>query len=42
MFIIALSVSGAVALYFITSSLFSLVQEYYFKKTVKKNHEQTV
>lgn len=37
MFFICLSVSGAVALYWITGSLFTIAQELYFRKTIKKN-----
>lgn len=36
MFIISLYVSGAVALYWITGSLFMIAQELYFRKTIKK------
>ena len=35
-FFISLGVSGAVALYWITSNLFTIAQELYFRKTVKK------
>ncbi|HEY1037609.1 MAG TPA: YidC/Oxa1 family membrane protein insertase [Candidatus Paceibacterota bacterium] len=37
MFIICLTVSGAVALYWITGSLFTIGQELYFRKTLKKD-----
>ncbi len=37
MFIVCLSVSGAVALYWITGSLFTIGQELYFRKTIKKD-----
>lgn len=37
MFIVSLSVSGAVALYWITGSLFMIGQELYLKKTLKKS-----
>lgn len=36
MFFISLSVSGAVALYWITGSVFTIFQELYFRKTIKK------
>lgn len=36
MFLISLYVSGAVALYWITGSLFMIGQELYFKRTIKK------
>lgn len=36
MFFVCLSVSGAVALYWITGSLFTIGQELYFRKTIKK------
>lgn len=36
MFLICLSVSGAVALYWITGSLFTIAQEVYFRRTIKK------
>ncbi len=36
MFVICLTVSGAVALYWITGSLFTIGQELYFRKTLKK------
>lgn len=36
MFIVCLTVSGAVALYWITGSLFTIGQELYFRKTIKK------
>lgn len=36
MFIICLTVSGAVALYWITGSVFTIAQELYFRKTIKK------
>ncbi len=36
MFIVSFSVSGAVALYWITGSLFTIGQELYFKRTIKK------
>ncbi|MES3005653.1 MAG: YidC/Oxa1 family membrane protein insertase [Patescibacteria group bacterium] len=36
-FFISLGVSGAVALYWITSNLFTIAQELYFRKTIKKN-----
>jgi YidC/Oxa1 family membrane protein insertase len=36
MFIVSFSVSGAVALYWITGSLFTIAQELYFRKTIKK------
>lgn len=36
MFFVCLSVSGAVALYWITGSLFTIAQELYFRKTIKK------
>lgn len=36
MFFICLSVSGAVALYWITGSVFTIAQELYFRKTIKK------
>lgn len=35
-FFISLGVSGAVALYWITGSLFTIAQEIYFRKTIKK------
>ena len=35
-FFISLGVSGAVALYWITSNLFTIAQELYFRKTIKK------
>lgn len=36
MFFVCLSVSGAVALYWITGSIFTIGQELYFRKTIKK------
>ncbi|MCF7865789.1 MAG: YidC/Oxa1 family membrane protein insertase [Candidatus Pacebacteria bacterium] len=36
MFFVCLSVSGAVALYWITGSLFTIAQELYFRKNIKK------
>ena len=36
MFIVSFSVSGAVALYWITGSLFTIAQELYFRRTIKK------
>lgn len=36
MFLVCLSVSGAVALYWITGSLFTIGQELYFRRTIKK------
>lgn len=36
MFVVSFSVSGAVALYWITGSLFTIGQELYFRKTIKK------
>lgn len=36
MFIVSFSVSGAVAIYWITGSLFTIGQELYFRKTIKK------
>lgn len=36
MFFVCLSVSGAVALYWITGSLFTIGQELYFRKTIQK------
>lgn len=36
MFFVCLSVSGAVALYWITGSLFTIAQEVYFRRTIKK------
>ncbi len=38
MFIVSLSVSGAVALYWITGSLFMIGQELYLRKTIKKKN----
>jgi len=35
-FIICLKISGAVAIYWITGSLFMICQELYFRRTVKK------
>ena len=35
-FIISLNISGAVALYWITSNLFTIAQELYMRKTIKK------
>lgn len=35
-FFVSLGVSGAVALYWVTSNLFTIAQELYFRKTVKK------
>ncbi len=37
MFIVCLNLSGAIALYWITGSLFMIAQELYFRKTIKKN-----
>ncbi len=39
MVFISLSVSGAVALYWITGSLFTIGQELYFRKTIKKEQK---
>ncbi len=36
MFVVCLTVSGAVALYWITGSLFAIGQELYFRNTIKK------
>ena len=36
MFIVSFSVSGAVALYWITGSVFTIGQELYFRRTIKK------
>lgn len=41
-FFISLGVSGAVALYWITSNIFVIAQELYFRKTVKKDEVVTV
>lgn len=37
MFFVCLSVSGAVALYWITGSIFTIGQELYFRRTIKKS-----
>src|SRR3989338_5041196 len=39
---IAYAVSGAVALYFITSSIFTVLQELYIRRSLAKTHKQTV
>jgi YidC/Oxa1 family membrane protein insertase len=37
MFVISMSVSGAVALYWVTGSVFTIFQELYFRRTIKKS-----
>ena len=37
MFIISLSLSSAIALYFITSGIFTILQELYIRKHIRKN-----
>jgi membrane protein insertase Oxa1/YidC/SpoIIIJ len=37
MFIVSFSVSGAVALYWITGSVFTICQELYFRRTIKSS-----
>ena len=40
MFFVCLSVSGAVALYWITGSIFTIGQELYFRKNIKKEEKK--
>lgn len=42
MFLICMTVSGAVALYWITGSVFTIAQEVYFRRTIKKEEPKTV
>lgn len=42
MFFVCLSVSGAVALYWITGSVFTILQELYFRRTIKKDANNNV
>ena len=37
--VVAFTVSAAIALYFITSNIVALLQEWYVRKTIKKPHE---